>query len=695
MRGEGRIGQGPGDERSEAGPPRRQPFVLELAVRLEDGVRVDRHLGDDVLDRRELVAFVEEAEAKGLANLLDELPVGRDAGSRIDVELDHPEKHFTRYIDEWWLGAARPSSGARIGAISRSVVVTAPDTESFAPHLRRRQLVGLAVALALVPLVISAVALVVKVGDTYYPGSDLALTELRTRDVGRHPVLLGLPSRDRWNHPGPALFYLLAGPYRLSGSASIGLDLGALLINGLAIAGMAFVARRHGGTPLLLLTLLGSGLLVRSLGPDLLRNPWNPYITVLPFGLLVFLTWAMTCGDAWALPVSAGVASFCAQTHVGYVPLAVPLFAWGAAGLTVAAFRRGAGGRRALTRAALVATAVLFVLWLPPIVEQLSQSPGNMSEIVKYFTASNNKAHTLADGYRVIAAQFAWLPEWVTGHQKLGALSAEPTYLYSERVPVLFVPLVVAAVVVWARRMSGARRLTATLAVALLSGVFAVERTVGLVYEYRLRWTWVLGMIAGLVVAWTAWTVVRRRWLVPASLAALVVLAGVNSASAVTARPPYERESSALRALTPQVVEALPPGDGDVLVRPESFGSYFVATGLVLQLERRGIAGRVDPGREDAFGEHRVHRRGPLRSILTVAADIDVERLSARSGLRVIAYRGKRPRRERSELSALVAQLDARHGAGLLDDLTWVRERSKLEARLGPAVAVFAPRTAP
>ena len=623
MRGEGRIGQGPGDERSEAGPARRQPFVLELAVCLEDGVRVDRHLGDDVLDRRELVAFVEEAEAKGLANLLDELPVGRDAGSRIDVELDHPEKHFTRYIDEWWLGAARPSSGARIGAISRSVVVTAPDTESFAPHLRRRQLVGLAVALALVPLVISAVALVVKVGDTYYPGSDLALTELRTRDVGRHPVLLGLPSRDRWNHPGPALFYLLAGPYRLSGSASIGLDLGALLINGLAIAGMAFVARRHGGTPLLLLTLRHlDGEAQPGLAPDVVEG--RRHHAAIPDDLH---------DPRWSddLAIGAGVASFCAQTHVGYVPLAFPLFAWGAAGLTVAAFRRGAGGRRALTRAALVATAVLFVLWLPPIVEQLSRTPGNMSEIVKYFTASNNKAHTLADGYRVIAAQFAWLPEWVTGHQKLGAFSAEPTYLYSARVPVLFVPLVVAAVVVWARRMSGARRLTATLAVALLSGVFAVERTVGLVYEYRLRWTWVLGMIAGLVVAWTAWTVVRRRWLVPASLAALVVLAGVNSASAVTARPPYERESSALRAITPQVVEALPPGDGDVLVRPESFGSYFVATGLVLQLERRGIAGRVDPGREDAFGEHRVHRRGPLRSILTVAADIDVERLSARS----------------------------------------------------------------
>src|SRR2546421_9972242 len=115
-----------------------------------------------------------------------------------------------------WLGGGCTSSGVGIGATRRWVVVTAPDAKWFEPRLHRRQLIGLAVALALVPLLISAVAVAVKVGDTYYPGSALPLTELRTRDVGRHPVLLGLPSRDRWNHPGPALFYLLSAPYRLS-----------------------------------------------------------------------------------------------------------------------------------------------------------------------------------------------------------------------------------------------------------------------------------------------------------------------------------------------------------------------------------------------------------------------------------------------------------------------------------------------
>ena len=104
-------------------------------------------------------------------------------------------------------------------------------------------------ALGLVPLLVSAVNVIVRVASSYYPAGDVAGTELHVRDVGHHPVLLGLFSRDGWNHPGPILFYVLAVPYRLTGGRSIGLLLGALLINGAAILGMALIARRHGGTP--------------------------------------------------------------------------------------------------------------------------------------------------------------------------------------------------------------------------------------------------------------------------------------------------------------------------------------------------------------------------------------------------------------------------------------------------------------
>ena len=125
------------------------------------------------------------------------------------------------------------------------------------------------------------------------------------------------------------------------GGASIALPVGAIVINAAAIIGMAVVARRRGGLSLMLLTLLGTGLLIRALGPQFLLDPWNPYIPALAFGFVVFLTWAMTCGETWALPVAAGVGSFCIQTHVGYLPLVVPLLLWGFAWLAWSSHKAG------------------------------------------------------------------------------------------------------------------------------------------------------------------------------------------------------------------------------------------------------------------------------------------------------------------------------------------------------------------
>ena len=56
-------------------------------------------------------------------------------------------------------------------------------------------------------------------------------------------------------------------------------------------------------------------------------------MTVLPFLLLAFLAWTMGCGDRWAVPVGAVVASFLVQTHVGYALPALVLAVLGFAGL--------------------------------------------------------------------------------------------------------------------------------------------------------------------------------------------------------------------------------------------------------------------------------------------------------------------------------------------------------------------------
>ena len=73
---------------------------------------------------------------------------------------------------------------------------------------------AVAVAITLVPFGVLAVHVL---RSDLFPIGDLATTEMLTRDVGGRSPSLGPYSRDGWFHPGPALFYVLALPYRLLG----------------------------------------------------------------------------------------------------------------------------------------------------------------------------------------------------------------------------------------------------------------------------------------------------------------------------------------------------------------------------------------------------------------------------------------------------------------------------------------------
>src|SRR5262249_16121631 len=148
-------------------------------------------------------------------------------------------------------------------------------------------------------------------------------------------------SRADWHHPGPAFFYLLAVPYRLLGSSSVAVSVGALAINAATIAALGWIAYRRGRTPLLLCMLAGLSVLILGLGGEFLRSPGNPALPVLPYALMLLLTWSMVCGELWALPSATAVATFLMQTHVGFVVLALPLLFGGAAFLVARSRVRG------------------------------------------------------------------------------------------------------------------------------------------------------------------------------------------------------------------------------------------------------------------------------------------------------------------------------------------------------------------
>jgi hypothetical protein len=506
---------------------------------------------------------------------------------------------------------------------------------------RARWAMRIALLLVLVPLVVSAIALVADAGDGYRPVSDHALNELRTRDVGHHAVLLGPFSRDGWFHPGPIFYYLFAVPYRLFGSTSVAMLLGALLVNGASIAGMAYVARRVGGAPAYYPTLVGCAVVTGSLGASFMRDPWNPFLPVLPFTLLVFLVWAACCRERWAVPAAAVVATFVVQTHVGFTPLAVPLFVFGVVVFVLRAPRRS---WRELRVPLLVTVGLLFLLWLPPVVQQLTHEPGNFGQVARYFRDPAGETHAFIEGWRLVSAQFAPVPQWVTGPGAFVVFTGEPLVFFEPTPVPVFLAVFAGALALFRwRHRTAPLWLGATVGLALALGVVTVMRTIGTAFEYRLRWALTLGMLAGVVSVWAFWeeAEARRRQarevLTVVALLALGAFAIGNSIGAVREDIPLANQSQALSELVRPTLDSLPDGDGEVVIRSSSVAALEYQSGLVLAMERAGVPVRVTGITSTGFGDNRIYEGGPVAARVAVIAVGPGEEPERRPPGRVVA----------------------------------------------------------
>ena len=453
---------------------------------------------------------------------------------------------------------------------------------------------------------------------------------------------------------------------------------------------------------------------------------------MLPYAALVFTIWAVVAGERWALPAATLLTSFLMQTHVGYVALAVPLLAAGAAWAVGAAVvdrrrrahdpdtqpgaavvapddvagdpareadpepadaepgdpqrgdpepdtdaaERGAGSSGGLLGPLVVSAAIGVLMWLPPVVQQVTHAQGNVDRIVEWFREGDDAARTLLEGWRVVADQYTWPPEWIAGQAPL-AFGNEPAAVYDRVVPILLLAVLAAAGYLWWRRGRPARALVATWILASAVAVVATSRTVGPLYAYRLHWVWALGMVGGVLVGWAAWTLATwgtgaraRQVSIAVAFAALAALTVATSADAVRAEPPGAAAGELLAELAPETEAALAemPGDGPVLVQMASFGAIGTGLGLVDELERAGVDAVVE---DTGAGEHRNHRDGePVRATLLVGVDVDVVPISRLAEHELIALAGTDM--EQLEAEAAVNERLAREAAEgtlTLDDL--------------------------
>ncbi|HEY3141233.1 MAG TPA: hypothetical protein VGJ86_08890 [Acidimicrobiales bacterium] len=557
---------------------------------------------------------------------------------------------------------------------------------------------GLTAAVVGLPM---AVALGVLHQPRWYPLLDLAQTELRVRDVGNgHPPLVGLAGRIggvdpaghkvQGSHPGPISFWALWPFYQLFGGDSWSLQAASACLSTIAVGLSLWISHRRLGRIGALAAALALAVLVQSYGADKLTEAWNPYLPMLWWVVLLLAVWSVLCDDITLLPLAIFAGTFCMQTHIPYAGLVLGM--WLVTAVVVGGQLRRPRPELRRTRVArwsLGSLALLVILWIPPIIDQLTNEVGNLSLIKQTFTdpPEGYDGSPVGLGSHAFQIWLAHLNPWglLKGTSSTMAEAVADTWMPG--LVVLGVWLV-AVVVAWRMRPREPQllRLHLVTGAALVFGLISISRILGFVWYYLTLWAW--GTTA-LVIAVTLWTFVRAWWLrAPAAtttaepeprrwLAAhgwVVIVAPLVATSvwfvrdAAYTEVPAATESRILRHVAAETVEALnEPGvvgggkDGHyLLVWSDQLTIGAQGFGMLDELERAGFDVGVDAPYGTGAVDHRVLDRDEATAVIQhIVGPGMIERWRNTPGAVEIAYYEPRTAQQRVRFLQLHDEVEA------------------------------------
>lgn len=524
--------------------------------------------------------------------------------------------------------------------------------------VRRRRILGWVLAIAMVAPPVIVIAM--KAGRTFHPVDDIAIIDLRVRDVwSAHPSLTGLFSRPGWNHPGPALFWLIAlvsGPF---GEPAWATRVGGALIDAVAMGWLAWITWRA-GLRMMLSAAAVVGMTYLAISVLVIREPWNLNIPLMALPLVLFLALVVANGSSRHLIGLAIVATIIVQTHVGFaLPVVTAVvFALVCLGLDA----RAAGRLPDRWRSTVAITSgALVVLWSPPMFDVLVNWPGNLGKIVKYFAAGTYNHVGLSEATGIVAAEFRFLPPWLGGGTKLGLFTAfaEPASRAWLLIPVVILALGAAAA--WRSGRNGDRRMVA-LAIGLFGvAIFAISRA-DEPRAYTFEWRVVIAtfiVVAG-VQAVASWVSPRRA----ATTLGTVLVVGIALWGAVDLAlrindvepTPLETRAAALAAVLPTIRAT--PDARRVLVRPSGSTLRSLFDGVINELDRARVDVRVDPELGRIFGNQRRGTPDQVDEIWYVTEDgSTVPALLRQPGAHVLASTSPLSPAENRELDRIQATL--------------------------------------
>lgn len=575
-------------------------------------------------------------------------------------------------------GTAAAGGRTERGGTEVAASETAPAAGAATPAGEPRRALAVAgvTAVVAVPLVVAAVAVRT---PRWYPLVDLSQIEMRVRDVGvDHPPLVGLGGRifgldTQGSHPGPIGFYLLAPVYRLLGSSSWALLASAVTLNIAVVATTVWAGHRRLGLRGALLVGAGLALAMRMYGTTVLVYPWNPYMPVLFWGLLLVCLWGLLCDDVALLPVAVVAGTVCAQTHLPYVGLVGGLGVLGLGALALGWYRaRGdRAAHRRILRWSVGAAALGVLLWVPVIVEQAGGDPGNLSVIVDSVRHPTDQPVGTATAWRLLT-QHLDVVKLVEGDR------LEP----GSQVPgvALLVVWAGAALAAWRPGHRVLARLHVVVAAALVLGLVTISRIFGQTWFYLTLWAFGTASLMLVATAATAGALVirtvatrdphARDRLGRLSLAALATAVVVPTALLTRVAPDTEDADASVSASLAQVVQptvdaledgSVPPGAGEgtyymTWVDPVNLGGQGI--GLMLELERRGYDVAAPDEVRLSVRDHRVGTPEEADAQIHLAAGLPaIDRAREHPGARQVAFHDPRTDEQTSRYDGLRRQV--------------------------------------
>jgi hypothetical protein len=466
--------------------------------------------------------------------------------------------------------------------------------------------------------------------------SDPAIFEIDVRNATHGQQSVGAYSQYGWSHPGPLVFYAFAPFYQWGGNSQFALNGAAFAINVLALALIAWIAGRRSGGWLAPLVLAAIAVYLARV-PGLASSFWNPHVLVLPLAALLVTNAAISTGATGYLPLSALLASWCVQAHVGLAVAAAM------STLTMAMFLWRSGARNLPARVRWATLIAVGALWALPVSEQLINTPGNMSRILDYFMNAQVPRPALSVSMNALAAMVSGVlrPDFylATGWE------FQPTSWWWILIAFALTAMLVVASLAESRR---GERFAASLGAAclavLIAGVLSAIGLRGRVGDYQLFWLSIVGALSAAVIvnaALRAWLPARPRAIHAASIV-LVMVSVAISFPALTrlSDPELSAENSAVEALSSRVLDLHHNGQLREMLVEVDPKLWDVGAGVILALEKSGVRLRVDPLLIWLYGP-RFRADGQEQFVLSIAGPVQHARAMQQAGRVLIAeYRG-------------------------------------------------------